>query len=61
MTSETELLREVAISGVVFEHGQLDYVTVQIDTDTWLAIQRWRITQQDRRQRWARRRRHRVD
>lgn len=37
-----ELLREVSTSGVEFEDDRINYVTVQIDKETWQEIQRWR-------------------
>lgn len=43
MASITELrslIREVACSGVVLSDPRLDYVTVQIDSDTWEQIQK---------------------
>ena len=35
-----EILREVAGSGVVMDDERLDYVEIQIDRETWLALKR---------------------
>jgi hypothetical protein len=46
LTEESErmrdLLREIAASGVEFEDPRIDYVTVQVDRETWTALGQWK-------------------
>lgn len=41
-TENEGLLREIALSAVEFEGPRVGYVAVQIDRETWLAVQKYR-------------------